>query len=97
VTKYIRAQSDTEFAIRLKVTKNFLFPAGDVRLETTIDGELSNDSIIYAAGLFEPAGRTVYGHSVVVGGVTDAIQMFRFNKLQTGMVKSTSKHPLLLL
>jgi hypothetical protein len=97
VTKYIEAQSDTEFAIRLKVTEDFLYPAGDVCMEITIDGEPSNGAVIRAATIFEPTGRTVHGRSVLIGGITDAIQKFRFNELQTGTIGFTLKHPCSLL
>ncbi|KAH7085199.1 hypothetical protein BKA63DRAFT_597882 [Paraphoma chrysanthemicola] len=81
VTKYIEAQSDKEFAVRLKVTDDFLYPASDLEMRTIIDRSIINERMVRARELYLPQGTTVEGRACRVGITTNAEQKFLFNAL----------------
>jgi hypothetical protein len=85
VTKYIEAPSDTEFAIRLKVTDAFLFPPSDLELRTSIDRDIVVRALIKSSDLFSAQGRIFEGRSCRIGYVSDALQKFRFTPLHVCM------------
>jgi hypothetical protein len=84
VTKYIEAPSDTEFAIRLKVTDAFLFPPSDMELGTSIDRDIVVRSLFRSSNLFSAQGCIVEGRACRIGYVSDALQKFRFTPLHVG-------------
>jgi hypothetical protein len=84
ITKYIEAQSNAYFAVRVKFDHEFLFPASDINYKIFIDQECSSSSLIPADDLFTPSGRIARGRKTPMGDGTNTLQKFRFIPLDLG-------------
>jgi hypothetical protein len=84
VTEYIEARSDVEFAVRVRFTADFLFPAANMEMRTVIDGVPRERSLLYGNTLSSSSGTTIKGCSVQISPETEAVQNFRFTALDIG-------------
>jgi hypothetical protein len=87
VTKYVEAQSEVEFAVRVKVTHDFPFPAGDLEIKATVDQLQPAYGLVHLQQLFHPQGNIVDGINGRIGHKTDAVYKFRFTALDIGRLR----------
>ncbi|QRD02502.1 hypothetical protein JI435_054430 [Parastagonospora nodorum SN15] len=81
ITKYIEARSDVNFAVRARFDEGFLFPAGDIKFETTLDRRYEARCVIKAAKLFQAKGKISEGPTSRIGETTNALYKYRFKAL----------------
>ncbi|KAH5329958.1 hypothetical protein HBI23_165720 [Parastagonospora nodorum] len=86
ITKYIEARSDVNFAVRARFDEGFLFPAGDIKFETTLDRRYEARCVIKAAKLFQAKGKISEGPTSRIGETTNALYKYRFKALDLGML-----------
>ena len=84
ITKYIEAISNAYFAVRVKINRDFPFPASDIGLRITLDEKHTTERSIHADKLFKPYGKIVEGRAIHIGDETDALQKFRFIAINFG-------------
>jgi hypothetical protein len=91
VTKYIEAQSAAEFAVRVTIDKNnFLFPAGDIEINTKLDGESVRLLMCSVRSICSPADMIIDRRPLRLQSGTDGFQKFQFTALQIGNILSSS-------
>jgi hypothetical protein len=87
VTKYIEAQSAAEFAVRVTIDKNhFLFPVGDIEIDTKLDGESARRQMCNVRSIFSPADKIIDRRRVRLQSGTEAFQKFHFTALEIGKI-----------
>jgi hypothetical protein len=87
ITKFIEAPSDAEFAVRVTIDKNnFLFPAGDIEINTKLDGESVRRSTYSVRSICSPADTIIDSRPVRLQSGTDAFQKFQFTALQISKI-----------
>lgn len=84
VTKYIEAKSDAEFAIDIKFTDDFRYPASDIEAQVLLDTKSMRRNRILATMLFDTAGQMLEGRPSQITPDTCALQRYRFGALSIG-------------
>jgi hypothetical protein len=84
VTKNIEAKTDANFALSVKINRDFLFPAGDIEIETSVNGDMQSSAHLAAEKMFCPLGTVVHGRKVELSHGMNTLQRFRFSALQIG-------------
>jgi hypothetical protein len=80
-TKYIEAQSNAYFATRVTFNYDFLFPADDLPVKTTLDQQHTTIAAISSRDLFNPLGGIIEGPRARIGHETNAMHKFSFVSL----------------
>jgi hypothetical protein len=84
VTKYIEAQSEAHFAVRVAVGKAFHFPAGDLQVQITLDGKIVRGRIWNTENLSSLSGKIIDSRSCSLSSMANTVQKFRFIPLDLG-------------
>jgi hypothetical protein len=77
-TKYIEAQSNARFAVRVIFNHDFPFPAGAISVKITLDGQHTEEALILGRNLLDRSGTIIDGLTTRIGPDTDARHDFRF-------------------
>jgi hypothetical protein len=97
VTKYIEAQSNAYFTLRVKNDHDFPFPAGDLEVTIIVDQLHTRRMLMRASKVFDQSGMAIEGCVSHIGDTTDALYKFRFVALDSGEFLSSLPHLYLFL
>jgi hypothetical protein len=93
MTRYVEAQSDTEFAVRIKVNPNTIFKSDCLRARISVDGTWADSPIFLKEDLGNSYfNRLKQGMSLPGGNM----RPFRFSALETGQYLGKTQLPVLI-
>jgi hypothetical protein len=90
-TKYIEARSDAEFAVRVTVDNDCLFPAADFAINMELDGKQLSGSLFHAKYFYRAQGLVVSSHSIQLSPKSSADQKICFTAFNIGKIPDASR------
>jgi hypothetical protein len=84
ITEYVEARSNAYFAARVKMNRDFPFPAGDLEIKTAVDEYYTRCTLIRAGNLYDSSGTIINGCFNHVSDRNDVLYKFRFVALNSG-------------